>query len=550
MTNDRTDHYRTTVFNRRTLVGTGIATGAVAVAALNSATSAQSTPGAGEPAPIQATPEGNYAPQTGIQREEMIIGVQQIPETLDPARELSNVGSRVNWTPYDTLIRRDVLNGDVNVPSLATSWEQVSATELVLKLRTDVTFHNGDPMTADDVVFTFERMKNAEANGDPDLVEGGTYFATVSAVTRVDDSTVSFTTDQPDPVLVNRLASWASWIVPKNYIESVGVDEFRRIGMGTGPYRFASFSPDNEIVLERYDGYWGTPPPAQRIVFRVIPEVAARVTAVLNGEVQLITNVPPDQVTALQDGDGIDVRKVVLANSHVLQYNVHNGVLADKALRQALNLGINRQLIIDAIWNGEARAKRSHQFPEFGYLYNESRPLTPYDPDRARELLAESSYAGETIPYQMRSGYYTNGEQVAQAIIQMWADIGINAEIDSSDTGVSGPERMVHTWSNSSILADPDGAIIRSWGPGSSTQEQYWDAPAEFNRLAEEARTTLDQDVRYADYQAILDIWEDEAPGTVLYDPAEFYAVSTSVNWSPYPLYNMDLRAYNLSFNE
>jgi len=498
-----------------------------------------------------ATPSaagGGYAPKTGVEREELIVGVQGLPATLDPARELSNVGTRISYTPYDTLIRRDFLNNNEHVPSLATSWEQVTDTELTLQLRDDVTFHNGAPFTADDVVFTFERMLNAPA--DSELAEARTYFLTFSAVERIGDSAVRITTAEPDPLIIKRLGSWASWIVSRQYIEEVGEEEFARTGMGTGPFRFVSFDPDNELVMERYDGFWGDTPSLTRLTFRVIPEVAARITALVNDEVQLITNVPPDQVSTIENADNVDVRAVPLANVHVLQYNTRNPLLDDKKLRQALNLGIDRQLIIDAIWGGNAIQKRSHQFEEYGRLYNPDRPFTPYDPEAARQLLAESDYAGETIPYQLQAGYYTNGEQVAQAIVQMWQEIGINAEVQIGEDSVTGPDRVVQTWSNSSRLADPDGSLWVLWGAGSNVQEQYWDAPEEFNRLGEEARSTLDEQVRYENYQRMLDIWEEEAPGTVLYDPVEFYGVSSAVNWSPYSFYYMDFRPYNLSFNE
>ena len=154
-----------------------------------------------------ATPGGQYAPQTGVEREELIVGVQGLPATLDPARELSNVGTRVSYTPYDTLVRRDFLNNNEHVPSLATSWDQVTETELTLQLRDDVTFHNGTPFTADDVVFTFERILNAPA--DSDLAEARTYFSTFSAVERIDDHAVRITTAAPDPLIVKRIASWA-----------------------------------------------------------------------------------------------------------------------------------------------------------------------------------------------------------------------------------------------------------------------------------------------------------------------------------------------------
>ena len=500
----------------------------------------------------QDTPldENTYttAPETGVEREELIVAVQALPPTLDPAQELSNVGTRISYTPYDTLIRRDFLNDNEHVPSLATSWEQVTETELELQLRNDVTFHNGQPFTAEDVVFTFERMMNAAE--DSELAEAKTYFSTFSAVEKIDDHAVRITTAEPDPLIIKRLASWASWIVPKGYIEEVGEETFAQIGMGTGPFKFVSFEPDNELVMERYEDYWGETPTLDTLTFRVIPEVAARVTALVNDEVQMITNVPPDQISTIEEADDVEVRAIPLANVHVLSYNTTNPLLDDKKLRQALNLGIDRQLIIDAIWGGNAVPKHGHQFAEYGPLYNPDRPLTPYDPERAKELLAESDYNGETIPYQLQAGYYTNGEQVAQAIVQMWQEIGINAEVQINESSTTGEDRVVHTWSNSSRLADPDGALWVLWGRNSSVQQQYWDAPEEFNELGEEARSTLDEEVRYENYQRMLDIWEEEAPGTVLYDPVEFYGVSKAVNWSPYSFYYMDFRPYNLSFNE
>lgn len=489
-----------------------------------------------------------YAPQTGIERDEMIIGVQGLPDTIDPPRSMGNVGTRVVYTPYDTLIRRDFLNNNEHVPSLAVSWERLSDLELELSLREDVTFHNGDPFTADDVVFTFERLMHADE--DTGLIEGKTYFAGFSKVEKVDDYTVRIETAEPDPILIKRLASWASWIVPKNHVESVGIDEFMYQGMGTGPYKITAFDQAVEMVMERYDGYWGDPAPVKKITFRVIPEIAARVTALVNDEVQLITNVPPDQVETINSSGNVEVRSVPLANTHVLAYNTRHPHLQDKKLRQAMNLGIDRELIIETIWSGQATRKRSHQFEEYGELFNADRPYTPYDPELAKQLLAESSYDGEEIEYQLQAGYYTNGEQVAQAIVPMWQEIGINAVVRINEKSTSGDERQVHTWSNSSRLADPDGSLWVGWGEGSSGQRNHWDAPQEFNDLGNEARSTLDEQVRYDNYQKMLDIWEDEAPGTVLFDPVEFYGVSKSVNWSPYPFYYMDLRAYNLSFNE
>jgi peptide/nickel transport system substrate-binding protein len=481
-------------------------------------------------------------------RDTLVVGVQGLPAGMDPANELSNVGSRVTYSVFDMLIRRDFLDNNKLVPSLATSWERTSDTVMRLTLREDVTFHNGDPFTAADVKFTFDRLNDPES----ELVEARGYFVSFKEVRVIDDYTIEIETHQPDPLLEQRLASWGSWIVPQKYIESIGGDAaFAGAAIGTGPYRVVSLDADNELVLERYDGYWGDMPPVKQVVFRVIPEPSTRVTALLNGEVQIITNIPPDQVPTLENAEGVTLKQIPLANMHVLRYNTNHPVLSDKRLRQGMNLAIDRQLLIDTLWGGKAMPLRGHQFEEYGDIYNPDRPLTPYDPEQAAKLVSESSYDGSIIQFATDANYYTNGLQAAQAIVEMWRAVGINAEIRLTQPGESIPveERMVANWSNSSILADPDGALWRGWGAESPTQRDAWPAPEEFNQLGLEARSTLDKEVRYNNYQRMLDIWEEEAPGTVLYIPVENYAVANDVSWEPYPFYYMDLRAYNLAFD-
>lgn len=488
-----------------------------------------------------------YAPKTGKTRDALVVGVNGLPGGMDPPNELSNVGTRVTYNVYDTLIRRDFLDNNKLVPALATSWQRQGDTALELKLRAGVTFHNGDPLTADDVKYTFDRITKPGSK----LSEAQGYFSTFKSVDVVDPGTVRIETKQPDPLIEQRLASWASWIVPKNYIERVGDEEFAKNGVGTGPFKIAKLAPKDRLLLERFDGYWDAKPPVNRLTFQVIPENATRVTALINGEVSIITNIPPDQVQTLQSSPAVEIRDIPLANVHVIYYNTKHPVLKSEKLRQALNLGIDRKLLIDTIWNGKAIQMRSHQFEEYGALYNPNRPFTPYDPVKARALVVESGYDGATITYRTQGDYYTNGLQAAEAIVAMWQAIGVKAEVKQVASGdkVVPAELMVANWSNSSRLADPDGSLWVAWGQDSSFQKKYWTPtdPA-FNQLGVAARTTLDQRTRYDAYQKMLDIWEREAPGTVLYVPIENYGVNKAVNWSPYPFYYTDFRVYNLSF--
>lgn len=494
-----------------------------------------------------AAPVADSVADSRITREELIVGVQGLPGGMDPAAELSNVGTRVTYNVFDTLIRRNFLNNNVLEPALAVSWERQGNTVLELKLREGVTFHNGATFTASDVKFTFDRIYATDST----LAEAQGYFASFKEVRIVDDYTVQIETHEPDPLLEQRLASWASWIVPQDYIEEIGGNEaFALAAVGTGPYKIIEFSPDDQLVLEVHEGYWEELPPIKRLVFRVIPEASTRVTALINGEVQIITNIPPDQVPTIETADNVEVRQIPLANMHVIRYNTKHPVLQNKELRQAMNLAIDRQLLIDTLWGGKAVALRSHQFEEYGDLFNAERPFTAYDPERAKELVAASGYDGSVINYETEANYYTNGLQAGEAIVEMWKAVGINAAIRLRQPGESIPveESMVANWSNSSILADPDGTLWRSWGEKSGVQKNYWTAPAEFNTLGNEARTTLDKELRFKNYQRMLDIWEDEAPGTVLYIPVENYGVAKDVLWQPYPFYYSDFRAYNLSF--
>lgn len=489
-------------------------------------------------------------------RPELIVAVQGIPATLDPYQHLSNVGTRVTYSLFDHLLERQFRDGDPPGtgsdigPMLAESRERIDDLTLDLHLREDVVFHDGTPMTADDVVFTFERSL---FDTPEEMLDAEGYVSTISEIEALDDFTVRIHTHEPDPLLEMRLTSWATWILPRSYYEEVGIEGFALQPIGTGPYSLADLQPDNHLVLDAFDDYWGGRPPVSRVTFRVIPEVSTRVAAVVSGEAHIATNIPPDQAATLEDADDVQVQTVPLANVHLLRYNVNYPPLDDQTLRQAMNLAIDRELLVETLWSGMAEVPRGHQFPEYGEMYNPDRPIPPYDPDQARELVEQSDYDGEPIVFRVSPFYYTNGIQSAEAIAEMWNAVGINAEVEVRDNPYDeGPEAiMVTNWSNSSFVADPDGALWLRWGadyPG--TQEFFWYPEDErFNELGAEARTTLDSELRYEAYQTMLDIWEEEAPGTVLYIPHEIYGVREGVNWTPYSFYYMDLRAGNLSFD-
>lgn len=500
------------------------------------------------PAPA-ATPQGSYAPATGIERDEFTVGMYSLPGNLDPNGGESNVAQATLLNAYDTLLRRDFRNNNALVGHLATAWQYLTDTELLFTLRSGVVFHDGSPMTADDVVYSFARVLTAADDSIWASVKS-TYIQTIASVEAVDDLTIKITTHKPEPVLPKRLTVVPCFIVQRKFGEAGGPEAFYQTSMGTGAYRITSFTPDTEIVMERNDAWWGGVPAAKRLVFRMIPELSARLTALANGEIQIATSLSPDQVPTVQSLGTADVRKVPLANAHLVRYNEKWPGLEDKRLRRALNLAIDRDLLIETIFSGMAIHLREFQYPDFGDLLNENRPFTEFDLERARALVEESDYNGEIIYYQLVPGYYLNGDQTALAVVENWKAIGVNAEVQFNDSFKTGDELSAHTTSNTNLWGDPAGAMWRQFGEGSSHQRDYWSAPAAFNEIGQAATETLDVQERFDLYDRLTDIWVDEAPATDLYVIDSIYGVQSSVNWEPSPLHAIDCRPYNLSFSE
>lgn len=488
-------------------------------------------------------------------RPKLVVAVAGLPAGLEPIRDMGNVGTRITYSLFDTLIRRDFLSapggsGSELKPSLAASWRRTSPSELIVTLRDGVKFHNGDTLTAADVAFTF-----SEAwmwGGKPLIPDARNYFGVLAGVEALDDKTVRFRTKGPDVLLEMRLASWASWVVNKRHYEAVGIDGFARNPVGTGPLKFKSFSRDTSAVFEAFDDYWMGRPTFSTVEFRNVPEVATRVTGLVAGEFDIITNLPPDQIDTLNGYKDVEARSVVLANSHLIVYDMKGQGMADKRVRQALNLAIDRKLLVETLWNGRAVVPASHNYPEFGQMFLEGRGLE-FNPDKARALLKAAGYRGQKITYRTLPNYYTNALPAAEILLEMWKAVGLNVELQvvESFAQMQAAGMQIGNTSNSTRLPDPLGAIWISWGPDSSFQKRkQWapDSAAAFNAAGRALELESDPARRRALFATMLDAWDDEAPATILYQPLESYGVRKGLKWQPYTFYYMDLRAYNLAF--
>ncbi|CAN7457463.1 ABC transporter substrate-binding protein [Bosea sp. LjRoot9] len=501
--------------------------------------------------PIALNAQPGFA--AGETRPNFTVAVADLPPTLEPARELSNVGTRVTYSIFDTLIRRDFLGtadggGSELKPHLATKWERVSPQELIVTLRQGVKFHNGDELTSEDVAYTF---RDGRLWGDKAQIPGGkAYFGVLAGVEPIDRYSVRFRTRTPDVLLEQRLASWCAWIVNKRAYEAMGFEAYSRKPVATGPYRVVSHSAADATVLEAFDDYFMARPSAKRVIFKRVPELAARVAGLVAGDYDLITNIPPDQMSIVGGYKDIDVRSVVLANVHVLAFNDQDKLLSDKRIRQALVCSIDRQKLVDTLWQGTALVPASHNFPEYGEMFVEGRKL-PHDPARAKALLKEAGYKGEPVVYRTMANYYTNALEAAQVLVEQWKAVGLNASLQvvENSAQLRGPGSQIFNWSNSTRLPDPLGSIWVAWGPAGEIQvSKFWTSAGAFNKAGNALEAEVDPAKRKALFTEMLDIWEDEAPATILYQPSEAYAIKKSIAWRPNTFYFMDLRPDNLSF--
>jgi len=516
-----------------------------------------------------------FAIAQGDNRPSITIAVQKVANsnTLETLREQSNVGSRTFYNYAEPLIATDWL-GDLSLrPGLATAWRRVDDRTVELTLREGVRFHNGDLMTAEDVAFSFgpERMWGAAAaqpgaQGLFGTVTGGASGKApppeVVAVARraypgferieiVDPRTVRFVNKTPDVTLEGRLSRNVGIIVSRRaYAETASWLEWARKPIGTGPYRVREFRPDQALVLEAHDDYWGGRPPLKTIRFVEVPETASRINGLRSGEYDFACDIPPDQIGEIERDPRFEVQGGLIANHRLTAFDKTHPQLESPLLRRALTHAIDRQTIVDALWGGRTRVPKGLQWEFYGDMFHADWNVPAYDPAEARRLVKESGYKGDPIPYRLLNNYYTNQVPTAQVLVESWRTIGVNIAIEMKENFpqvlAKGPTRAVRDWSNSASFNDPVSSITAQHGPtGQQWQIGEW-RNDEMGRLAGELETSTDRAKRRAMFRRILEICEREDPAyTVLHQTANFTAKRRDLQWKAAQAFVMDFRADN-----
>ena len=403
--------------------------------------------------------------------EKLTIGVASETTSIDP--QFHNVGpnNALSLHIFDRLILQD--ERQRLMPGLALSWTPVDDLTWEFKLREGVKFHDGTDFTADDVVCTFERA--------PDVPNSPASFATYTkgkTLEKIDDYTVHFKTEEPYPLMGNDVSTVA--IISDSVGCGATTEEFNAgtAAVGTGPYKFVSYTPGQSVVFERNEDYWGEMPEWTEVEFRPISSGPSRVAALLAGDVDVISGVPTTDITTLQNNDDVDLfqgpsnRVIYLHMDQFRENSPHitaldggeiKNPLLDVRVRKAISMAISRDAIVDRVMEGVA-VPAGQLLPDGFFGVSENIEVPAYDPEGAKALLAEAGYGdGFAMTIHGPNDRYINDAKIAEAIAQMLTRVGIRTAVETMPRSV-----YFGRASTGSPEGEPEFSfILVGWGAGS-----------------------------------------------------------------------------------
>jgi peptide/nickel transport system substrate-binding protein len=497
---------------------------------------------AGAAATLPAGLPGPAAAQS-TQKRELVVAQGGDIAWLDPHMSTSSNDIRISFNIFDNLTSRRP-DGKL-APGLASEWKLQGQQAWAFKLRSGVKWHNGDPFTSADAKFSIERTYDPAAK-----TRVNTVLTTIERIEALDPTTLIIHTKKPDPLLPARLGFYAGQIVPKKYMESVGPEVFNQKPIGTGPVRFVSWTKDDKVVLEANSDYWGGKPEFDRLIVRALPEMAPRIAALLKGEVDIATQLPPDQGERVRGNASTAVAGALYGGLYVLAVNSKRPPLDNPLVKQALSLAIDREVIIKELWRGRGVVP-SGPIAKGDNHFDASLPALAYNPKEARERLKKAGYKGEEIVITTTAGYMAGDKPMAEAVQAMWKDAGINGTVEVVEYSVRAQMNRDKSfkglwWSDpTSTLRDPDGMMWRLLGPGGP--QDYW-RHAEWDELGNAARFSVDEKFRGEAYKKMTRIFLEHFPWIPVIQPYEDYGLQKYVEWTPDPLQQLEIRRFNFKF--
>ncbi len=464
------------------------------------------------------------APIAGAPASELVVAEAVTPETLDGQRSTVQTTLNVTFLISEPLLWLDFSDKEIK-PLLATSYRLVSNTTWEFKIREGVKFTNGEEMDAAAVKFSLDRIRRPELRTPLAI-----YARVFRDIQVVDKYTVRVLTTIPAPVLP--LYMTRIGILPPRYLQEKGDEEFGRNPVGTGPYKLERWVRGERVVLAANDSYWGQKPSVSQVVWRYIPENATRVAALGSGEVHIAATIPYQDAAGLR-GRGMTVTPVNTLRTMFVQFNLlKDGPAKNKKVRQALNYAVDKDGMISTVLDGFARKLDGQVLSREYFGYHDGLKAYPYDPNKAKQLLAEAGYGnGLTINMTGPPERYVLGKETMQVLAAMFERVGVKTNLNYVEFG-----RFVQVLLNKSFddtvfwgagtVPDADvylGAVFVKGGAYSSN------ASDEFDEAYNRAQRTMDPVRRLELYRKAAEILHEEAPAIFLHQQTNVFGMSPRV---------------------
>ncbi|MFQ5613267.1 MAG: ABC transporter substrate-binding protein [Anaerolineae bacterium] len=513
--------------------------GVVASACGQTATPAPTTaPAAATTAPqaaATATPTPQPLPQS------VVIAFNDEIASLDPSgvnRNLTQLSP--HKAIWDHLIAQD--RNLVFQPGVLRSWEWASDDKMVLdvEVQEGIKFHNGDDLTAEDVAFTYERMQG----------EGRAYggiWRNIQTIEVQDEMHLQLTLGRFDPSIIAWMGFLDGLVVPKKYIEEVGDEGFVKNPVGSGPFKFKEFVAGSHLTLEAFEDYWRGPASIKEVTFKIVTDSTARAAEIEAGTSDFTVEVPIADFDRLSSLPGLRGVTQPVTDVAVLFVAPYFEPLGDERVRLALHYALDKESIVDNVLLGFGRPLDTTEAPL--YMAHSEDFDFPYDPDKARELLSEAGYTPDN-PLKMTvfstKGFKTRDFEVMQAAVGMWADVGVEAEIETVTipqffefrNTASLKSLALYFWSNAT--GDPINSVgFSNWPPSPFS---VWKGDVDYTGLQEALNeklapvfTETDEEARIAAAREGAEYVVNNGLMIPLYQVVSPIVMKENLQYEPYP---------------
>jgi len=467
-------------------------------------------------------------------------------KTLDPQLCSTDICYRIVEYIHSGLV--DVNESFEIVPALAESWETPDDTTIVFDIRDNATWHNGEDFTADDWVYTLERIRSDDFES---LYEGE--LEPVESATAEDDTTLRIDLSRPYAPLFAYLTPVGRAGIPVNQtaVEAEGNQNYGNNPVGTGPFQLDEWNNRENLQLSAFDGYWGDAPNVDGIQVDLIEDQNALVNALLSGSIHIAPSLPTAQVQALQGSDQVTLHQQLTGNYHYISMNTDREPLDDVKVRQALMLAIDREAAVSAVFQGLAEPNTYPMSPVFEWAYPDEESFQRHDPERAQELLAEAGHPdGIEVEFLVPNlePWRSAGEWLSQELTKanIQADMQVMEWAAFRDRTASPP--FEYDIFNLQWVGDIDpDQEVSMFHPDSGLNRMYYDDETATS-LVEAQRAAVDQSERGETLKELLRHVAEVGPYAVFATQRRTYGVRNEVQgFEPHPAMYVNAAEISLS---